>query len=188
MSNELLQLLLSETEDHMKKTLNHLIDTLMKVRAGKASPQMISEVNVDYYGSKTPLNQVANIGSPDAKTIVIQPWEKNMIQPIEKAIMAANLGFNPQNDGEIIRILVPPLTEERRRQLVKMIHIEGENNKVAVRNLRKKAMDEIKMLQKDGVPEDEAKKSEVKVQDMTNHYIKNIDELLVKKEKEIMTV
>jgi len=188
MTNEFLLMVLEETEDNMKKTISHLIDTLMKIRAGKASPQMISEVYVDYYGSKTPVSQMANIGVPDARTIVIQPWDKSMIQPIEKAIMAANLGFNPQNDGELIRIPVPPLTEERRKQLVKFIHTEGENNKIAIRNARKKANDEIKILQKDGAPEDEAKKAEIKTQDLTNQYIKNIDEILEKKEKEIMTV
>ncbi|HPD65478.1 MAG TPA: ribosome recycling factor [Bacteroidia bacterium] len=188
MTNELLLMVLEETEENMKKTIAHFIDTMTKIRAGKASPQMISEVYVDYYGAKTPVHQMANIGTPDAKTILIQPWDKSTIPAIEKAIMAANLGFNPQNDGEIIRIPVPPLTEERRRQLVKFIHQETENNKIAIRNIRKKSMEEVKSLQKDGVPEDEVKKAETKIQDMTNNYIKNIDEITAKKEKEIMTV
>lgn len=188
MTNELLQMALDEMEESMKKTINHFIESMTRIRAGKASPQMISEVFVDYYGVKTPIHQMANIGTPDAKTILIQPWDKSTIQAVEKAIMAANLGFNPQNDGEIIRILVPPLTEERRKQLVKFIHQEAENNKIAIRNIRKKAMEEVKTLQKEGVPEDEVKKAEGKIQEITNNYIKNIDDITVKKEKEIMTV
>lgn len=186
--NEDLLFVVEDCEDQMKKTISHLIVALAKVRAGKASPQMISDVYVDYYGSKTPLSQTANVNTPDAKTILIQPWDKSMIQPIEKAIMASNLGFNPQNDGEVIRINVPPLTEERRKQLVKFINQEAENNRISIRNNRKKANDEIKTLQKDGASEDEAKIAESKIQDLTTEFIKNIDEILALKEKEILTV
>ncbi|MFC2114252.1 ribosome recycling factor [Bacteroidota bacterium] len=186
--NEDLLFVLEESEDQMKRTIDHLIDSLAKVRAGKASPHMISEVHVDYYGSRSPLSQTANINSPDPKTILIQPWDKSMIPVIEKAILASNLGFNPQNDGESIRINVPPLTEERRKQLVKYINQEAENNRISIRNTRKKANDEIKSIQKDGAPEDEAKKAEIKIQDLTTEYIKIIDEILSNKEKEILTV
>ena len=186
--NEDLLFVLEESEDLMNKTIDHLIESLSKVRAGKASPHMISEVHVDYYGAKTPLSQTSNINSPDAKTIMIQPWDKSMIPIIEKAILAANLGFNPQNDGEAIRINVPPLTEERRMQLVKYIHQEAENNRISIRNARKKANDEIKTIQKDGASEDDAKKAEAKVQDLTTDFIKKIDEILAKKEQEILKV
>jgi ribosome recycling factor len=186
--NEDLLFVIEESEEQMKKTIDHVITSFGKVRAGKASPQMISEVYVDYYGSRTPLNQTANISTPDPKTIMIQPWDKSMIEAIEKAIMSSNLGFNPQNDGEIIRINIPPLTEERRKQLVKFVNQEAETNRVSVRNTRKKANDEIKLLQKDGASEDEAKNAESKIQDLTNDYIKKIDEILKKKEEEILTV
>ncbi|MBC8343415.1 MAG: ribosome recycling factor [Bacteroidetes bacterium] len=186
--NEDLLFILEDGEDQMKKTISHLVEALSKVRAGKASPQMISEVYVDYYGSKTLLSQTANVNTPDPKTILIQPWDKNMIQEIEKAIMASNLGFNPQNDGEVIRIIVPPLTEERRIQLVKYINQEAENNRISIRNTRKKANDEIKSIQKEGASEDDAKMAENKIQELTTEYIKNIDEILSAKEKEILTV
>ncbi|MBT3302623.1 MAG: ribosome recycling factor [Bacteroidetes bacterium] len=186
--NEDMLFIIEEGEDQMKRTITHLIESLNKVRAGKASPQMISDVYVDYYGAKTPLSQTANVNTPDPKTIMIQPWDKAMIQPIEKAIMASNLGFNPQNDGEVIRINVPPLTEERRKQLVKYINQEAENNRISIRNTRKKANDEIKVIQKDGASEDDAKNAESKIQDLTTEYIKNIDDILAKKETEILTV
>ncbi len=186
--NEDMLFIIEEGEDQMKRTITHLIESLNKVRAGKASPQMISDVYVDYYGAKTPLSQTANVNTPDPKTIMIQPWDKAMIQPIEKAIMASNLGFNPQNDGEVIRINVPPLTEERRKQLVKYINQEAENNRISIRNTRKKANDEIKVIQKDGASEDDAKNAESKIQDLTTEYIKSIDDILAKKETEILTV
>ncbi len=186
--HEELEFVIETTEEQMNKTINHFIESLGKIRAGKASPQMINEVYVDYYGSRTPLNQTSNIGSPDAKTIVIQPWDKTMIPAIEKAILAANLGFNPQNDGELIRINVPPLTEERRKQLVKFVKDDAETNRVSIRNSRKKANEEIKALQKAGVSEDESKIAETKIQDLTNKFIKRIDEILQMKEQEIMTV
>lgn len=186
--NQDLDNIFESTKDHMQKTINHFIDSLNKIRSGKATPGMISDIIVDYYGSKTPLNQIANISAPDHKTIIIQPWDKGMIQPIEKTIMASNLGFNPQNDGQIIRINVPPLSEERRRQMVKFMHQEGEINKISIRNSRKKANEDIKVAEKEGAPEDLSRRAEDKTQELTNKYIKEIDDLLVKKEKEIMTV
>jgi len=186
--HEDLVFVIEDTEEQMNKTIAHFIESLSKIRAGKASPQMISEVYVDYYGARTPLSQTSNISSPDPKTILIQPWDKSLIQAIEKAILAANLGFNPQNDGEVIRINVPPLTEERRKQLVKFVKDDAETNKVSIRNSRKKANEEIKALEKGGVSEDETKLAETKVQDLTNNFIKRIDEILLKKEQEIMTV
>ena len=186
--NEELFMIVEEAKENMEKTKQHFVDALSKVRAGKASPHMISGVNIDYYGSITPLSQASTISTPDPKTIVIQPWDKSILQIIEKAIMAANLGFNPQNDGEIIRINVPPLTEERRKQLVKFAGQEAENNRISVRSARKKANEEIKKAQKDGASEDEAKDAENEVQEYTNQYIKEIDELLKKKEEEILTV
>jgi ribosome recycling factor len=186
--NQDLTTIIQFTTDHMQKTINHLVDTLTKVRSGKATPAMISDVFVDYYGSRTPLSQVASISAPDHKTILIHPWDKTLIQPIEKAILGSNLGFNPQNDGVIIRINVPPLSEERRKQMVKYIHQEGETNKVSIRNARKKANEDIKLAEKNGAPEDEAKKSEEKIQELTNKHIKEIDDILAKKEKELLTV
>jgi len=186
--NQDLNNILESTKDHMQKTINHFIDSLNKIRSGKATPGMISDVIVDYYGSKTPLNQIASISAPDHKTIIIQPWDKGMIQSIEKTIMASNLGFNPQNDGQIIRINVPPLSEERRKQMVKFMHQEGEINKISIRNSRKKANEDIKVAEKNGAPEDESRRAEDKTQELTNKFIKDIDDLLVRKEKEIMTV
>jgi ribosome recycling factor len=186
--NQDLNNIIESTKAHMEKTISHFVESLNKIRSGKATPGMISDVIVDYYGSKTPLNQIANISVPDPKTIIIQPWDKGMIQSIEKTIMASNMGFNPQNDGQIIRINVPPLSEERRKQMVKLIHQEGEINKISIRNSRKKANEDIKLAEKNGAPEDLSKKAEEKIQELTNKYIKDIDEILVKKEKEIMTV
>ena len=186
--SEEVQSTLNDAKAGMEKSIQHLVNELAKLRAGKASPAMLEGVSVDYYGSQMPLNQVASVNTPDARTIAIQPWEKQMIQPIEKAILGANLGFNPQNDGTLIRINIPPLTEERRRELVKYTHNEGEQAKISIRNFRKEANEKIKKLQKDGLPEDEAKRSEDKVQDLTNNYTAKVDEILVRKEKEIMTV
>lgn len=175
-------------EGKMKKAIDHLENELRVVRVGRANPAMLSGVMVDYYGTMTPLSQVASVGSPDARTIVVQPWEKKMIDPIEKAIMAANLGFNPQNNGESIRIMVPPLTEERRKELVKQVKHEGENARVSIRNARRDALEEIKKMQKNGLPEDVAKDTEAKIQKITDGYNKKVDEVLDKKEKEILTV
>lgn len=172
----------------MEKCLVHTGNELAKIRAGKAMPSMLDSVTVDYYGSHMPLTQVANINTPDARTIVVQPWEKSMLEPIEKAIQDANLGFNPQNDGSIIRINVPPLTEERRKQLVKNVKHEGEQAKISIRNIRKDINEKIKKLQKEGLSEDEAKDGESRVQQHTDSYIVKIDQLIAQKEKEIMTV
>jgi ribosome recycling factor len=180
--------MMNETEQHMQKAISHLETELAKIRAGKANPQILESVHVDYYGTHTPLNQVSNINTPDAKTIVIQPWEKSLLVTIEKAIQAANLGFNPQNDGTIIRIAVPPLTEERRKELVKKTKAEGEHAKVGVRNMRRDTLEHIKKLQKNGLPEDIAKEAEHKVQQLTDSYIQKVDKHLEIKEKEIMTV
>lgn len=175
-------------EGLMVKAIDHLENELRTIRAGRANPSMLSALMVDYYGTMTPLTQVASIGSPDARTIVIQPWEKKMIDPIERAIMAANLGFNPQNNGETVRIVVPPLTEERRKDLVKQMKHEGENARVSIRNARRDAIEEIKKMQKNGLAEDVAKDAETKVQKVTESYNKKVDENMDKKEKEIMTV
>ena len=172
----------------MKKAINHLEAELVKIRAGKANPQMFDGVVVDYYGSPMPINQVANISVMDARTLSIQPWEKNMLQPIERAIIAANMGINPQNDGAIIRIFLPPLTEERRKELVKKCQVEGEHSKVAIRNIRRDAIEQIKKLQKNGLSEDAAKDAEASVQQVTDKYIAGVDKHLSLKEKEIMSV
>lgn len=175
-------------EGKMQKAIEHLDNELRVIRAGRANPAMLSGVMIDYYGKMTPLSQVASVGSPDARTIVVQPWEKKMIDPIEKAIMAANLGFNPQNNGESIRIMVPPLTEERRKDLVKQVKHEGENARVSIRNARRDSLEEIKKMQKNGLPEDVAKDAEAKIQKITDNYNKKVDEVLHKKEQEILTV
>ncbi len=179
---------LKETKENMNNSLMHLEREFQKIRAGKANPSMLDDVMVDYYGNPTPLNQVGNVNTPDAKLIVVQPWEKNMIGPIEKAILAANLGFNPQNDGTIIRIPVPPLTEERRMQLVKQAKAEAEQAKIAIRNIRKTANDTAKQLEKDGIPEDEKKQLENQIQDLTKEFTDKIEKLFELKEKDIMTV
>lgn len=186
--NEEIQFILDNAKEQMDKGLSHLEAELVKVRAGKASPTMLEGIMVDYYGTKTPLNQVANINTADARTLVIQPWEKSTLTPIEKAIMAANLGLNPQNDGVIIRILVPALTEERRKDLAKKAKVEAENAKVSIRTIRKEANEELKKLQKEGTPEDEIKEAETKVQQLTDGYVVKCDKHLEIKEKEIMTV
>ena len=175
-------------EDHMKKAIGHLETELTKIRAGKANPQMLDGIVVDYYGSPMPINQVANISVMDARTLSIQPWEKNMLQPIERAIIAANIGINPQNDGANIRLFLPPLTEERRKELVKKCQAEGEHSKVAIRNIRRDAIEHIKKLQKTGLSEDAAKDAETNVQQVTDRYISAVEKHLSSKEKEIMAV
>ena len=172
----------------MKKAINHLEAELIKIRAGKANPQMLDNIVVDYYGSPMPINQVANISVMDARTLTIQPWEKNMLQPIERAIINANIGVTPQNDGVIIRLFLPPLTEERRKELVKKCLAEGEHSKVAVRSIRRDAIESIKKLQKSGLSEDAAKDAEADVQQVTNKFISQIEKHLGIKEKEIMAV
>ena len=175
-------------EDLMKKAIDHLEVELVKIRAGKANPQMVDGITVDYYGSPMPLNQVSNISVMDARTLSIQPWEKNMLQPIERAIIAANIGIHPQNDGNIIRLFLPPLTEERRKDLVKKCHAEGEHAKVAIRNIRRDAIEHIKKLQKNGLSEDATKDAESNVQGLTDKFIGLVDKHLALKEKEIMVV
>lgn len=182
------QLILDDCKEKMDLAIAHLEKELLHIRAGKANPAMIDSVHVDYYGSLTPLNQVANISTPDPRTIAIQPWEKKMIPVIEKAIMAANLGFNPDNNGEVIRINIPPLTEERRKGLVKQAFKEGENAKISIRASRKSANEELKKLLKEGLPEDMEKDAEKEVQDYTDEFVKKIDTLVSAKEKDIMTI
>lgn len=185
---EEVKLTLDESKQQMEVAVAHLESELAKIRAGKAHPQMLDSVFVDYYGTKTPLSRVANINTPDARTLVVQPWEKSLLGPIEKAIQIANLGFNPQNDGQVVRINVPPLTEERRRDLVKKAKAEAEQSKVTIRNLRRDANEMIRSFVKDGLPEDMAKDAESKIQVLTDTYISKLDKHLEVKEKEIMTV
>lgn len=181
-------IIVAELEQSMKKAINHLEIELSKIRAGKASAQMFEGIMVDYYGNPTPIGQVGNISVMDARTITIQPWEKNMIQPIERAIMQANIGVTPQNDGIQIRIFMPPLTEERRREFVKRANGEGENGKVTIRNIRRDGIEKVKKLQKDGLSEDIVKDTEADIQDITNRFIALVDKHLQAKEKEIMAV
>lgn len=180
--------IIAGAEEQMKKAINHLEAELIKIRAGKANPQMLDNIIVDYYGSPMPINQVANISVMDARTLTIQPWEKNMLQPIERAIINGNIGVTPQNDGVIIRLFLPPLTEERRKELVKKCQAEGEHSKIAIRSIRREAIESIKKLQKSGLSEDAAKDSEAEVQQVTDKFISVIDKHLVTKEKEIMAV
>lgn len=184
--NEDIQFILDTAKEAMDAALKHLEKQLVNIRAGKASPAMLGSVMVDYYGSQTPLNQVANVNTPDGRTITVQPWEKTMLQEIERAIMIANLGFNPMNNGESIIINVPPLTEERRKILAKQAKAEAEDAKVGVRNARKDANNDIKKV--DDVSEDVQKNAEIDIQEMTDTYVKKIDEIFDNKEREIMTV
>lgn len=180
--------ILNETKDHMQKAVMHLEAELIKIRAGRANPQMLDGLVVDYYGSPTPINQVGNITVLDARTITIQPWEKNMLQPIERSIIAANIGITPQNDGVQIRLFLPPLTEERRKELVKKVNGEGEHSKIAIRNIRRDSIEKIKKLQKDGLSEDAAKDAEKDIQEVTDKYVTLIEKHLEAKDKEIMAV
>jgi len=186
--SEELELINLDTASAMNKAINHLETELIKIRAGKANPNMLDGIVADYYGAPTPIAQIANISVLDARTISVQPWEKKMLQPIERAIMASNIGINPQNDGNFIRLFLPPLTEERRKELVKRCNAEGENGKVTIRNIRRDALEQIKKLQKDGLSEDAAKDAEAAIQDQTNRFISLIEKHLEAKEKEIMVV
>jgi ribosome recycling factor len=186
--SEDLDFIVEETDDSMKKAVAHLETELIKIRAGKANPQMLEGLFVDYYGSPTIINQVSNVSVLDARTLTIQPWEKNMLQPIERAIIAANLGVTPQNDGNIIRIFMPALTEERRKEFVKRANNEGEHSKVAIRSIRRDAIESIKKLQKEGLSEDITKDAEKSVQEITDRYITTVENHLAIKEKEIMSV
>lgn len=188
MNPEAVAPILETAEDHMKKAISHLESELVKIRAGKATPQIVDGIQVDYYGSMMPLHQVSNVSVMDARTLSIQPWEKNMLQPIEKAIIAANIGINPQNDGNIIRLFLPPLTEERRKELVKKCHLEGEHSRVAIRNIRRDAIEQVKKMQKEGLSEDATKDAEGSIQGITDKFIEIVEKHLAAKEKEIMSV
>lgn len=183
--NEEIKFILDTAKEAMDAAIKHLEKQLVNIRAGKASPAMLGSVMVDYYGAQTPLNQVANVNTPDGRTISVQPWEKSMLQEIERGIMLANLGFNPMNNGEMIIINVPPLTEERRKTLAKQAKSEAEDAKVGVRNARKDAMNEVK---KSDASEDLQNNAEIDIQELTDSYVKRIDHILDIKEKEIMTV
>jgi ribosome recycling factor len=188
MSDPRLKPVFDALNDNMNKAIDHAASEFTKIRAGKAHPSMLDSVKVDYYGNLVPLNQVGNVSTPDAKTIVVQPWEKAMLQAIEKGIIISNLGLQPTNDGNIVRISLPPLTEERRKETVKKVKGEAEQAKIAIRNIRKDANEQVKKLQKEGLPEDEAKSAEQQVQKITDNFIKKIDELTAAKESELMTV
>lgn len=183
--DEEVKFVLDSAKENMDGSIAHLEKAFIKIRAGKASPVMLSSVMVDYYGSQTPLSQVSNINTPDARTISVQPWEKNLIGEIENAIMNANLGFNPMNNGEMVIINVPPLTEERRKQLVKQAKSEAEDAKVSIRSARQEANKELKALE---ISEDLLKNAEVDVQELTDSYSKKVDAILSVKEAEIMKV
>jgi ribosome recycling factor len=180
--------IIEEIKESMQHALIHLEKEFHKFRTSKASPQMLEGVKVEYYGNPTSVDKIANINTPDARTIVVQPWEKNMLNPLAKAILDANLGFNPQNNGDILRIAVPPLTEERRRDLVKKAKGEAELARVAVRNIRRAAVEDAKKLEKDGVSEDEIKTLEKEIQHITDGFIVQVDKILEHKEKDVMTV
>lgn len=185
---EELELILGAAEESMDKALEHLDYELGKIRAGKANPHVLDDVKVEYFGAPTPLNQVANVSVPDPRTIAVKPWEKSMIGPIEKAIMAANLGLNPDNNGEMIRIMIPPLTEERRRDLAKMAKRTCEDTKIAIRNIRRDAIEDLKKFKKDGLGEDLQKDKEGEIQKLHDVHVKKVDEMYAAKEKDIMTV
>lgn len=186
--NEELELYLDDANERMQATIAHLDKSLAKIRAGRANPAILDGVMIDYYGTPTPLNRISTINAPDARTIRIQPFEKNMVPVIDKAILTSNLGFNPTNNGEVVIVSVPPLTEERRRDLVKQVKNEGETARVSIRNTRRDTNEEIKKLQKNGLSEDIAKDAEAKVQELTNKFSAKVDELLAQKEKDIMTI
>ena len=186
--NEDVQLFFDDAIEKMEKSLYHLSSELVKLRAGKATPSMLDGIMVNYYGTPTPLQQVANINTPDARSFVIQPWEKKMIDAIEKAIFAANIGMTPSNNGEVVRLTVPQLTEERRKSMVKQVKVEGESAKISIRNARRDAIEEFKKMVKQGLPEDMEKDATEEMQKQTEKYYKKVDEILTKKETEIMTV
>tara|TARA_B100001027_G_scaffold159380_1_gene112474 strand:- start:286 stop:846 length:561 start_codon:yes stop_codon:yes gene_type:complete len=185
---EEINMILEEAEDGMKKAISHLNSELSKIRAGRANPSMLDTVRVDYYGSPTPLSQIGNISTLDPRTLTVQPWEKSLLDEITKAIINANLGLNPQNNGEVIIISVPVLTEERRKDLVKRARAEGENAKVSLRTQRKDANDMVKSLKDEGLSEDAVKNAELDVQNLTNSYATKVDELVSVKEEDIMKV
>ncbi|ADY56554.1 ribosome recycling factor [Syntrophobotulus glycolicus DSM 8271] len=181
--------IVKETEEKMKKTLEVLRKEFVTIRAGSANQSMLDKIMVDYYGTPTPINQVANISVPEPRMLVIQPWEKTMIQPVEKAIMKSDLGINPVNDGSVVRLVIPQLTADRRTEIVRTVKKKAEEARVSVRNIRRDMNEEIKKMEKDKtVSEDESKKGQEKIQKLTDKYIKDIDDVLSKKEKEITEV
>ena len=186
--NEEVELIYDMTKERMEKAIEHLDNELVRIRAGKANIHILDGILVEYYGTPTPLNQVSNISTPDAKTIMIQPWEKTMIDPIEKALMNSNVGITPVNNGEVIRLVIPQLTEERRKDLVKQVKSEGENAKVSLRNSRREANDEYKQMQKDGLSEDEVKAAEEKIQNLTDEFSERVENIVESKEQDIMTI
>jgi len=186
--NELIKKQLDDAKAHMEKAIEFCDNELVKIRAGKAMPTMLDGIYVDYYGTPTALNQIGTVNTPDARTLVVQPWEKTMLISIERAIMEANIGLNPQNDGIVIRLNVPPLTEERRKDLVKKVKEEAEKGRIAVRNIRKDANEKIKRSKSEGISDDEIKTGEAEVQKLTDNFIARIDRLMEAKEKDVMTV
>ena len=185
---EEIQLFLDEAKELMEKTIRHTGHELTKIRAGKAMPNMLDGITVEYYGSQTPLQQIASVTTPDARTLVIKPFERKMVSDVERAIINSDLGLNPQNDGEVIRLNIPPLTEERRKNLVKQVKAESENGKISIRAIRKDTNESIKKLKSEGASEDDIKRAEDKVQALTDKFIAQIDDLTAKKEQEIMTI
>ena len=179
---------IKNAEEKMKKSVQHLETEFSEIRAGRANPAVLDKVRIDYYGTPTEISQTANINTPDPRTIIIQPWEKNIVGAINKAILDANLGFTPRHEGDILRIVIPPLTEERRKELTKAAKAEVENSKVNVRNARRNVMDKVKKLKDKSVPEDEVKQVEKEIQDITDKFIAECDKIFAAKEKEIMTV
>jgi ribosome recycling factor len=186
--NEEVQLVYEMAKERMEKAIEHLDNELMRIRAGKANIHILDGILVEYYGTPTPLNQVSNISTPDAKTIMIQPWEKTMIDPVEKAIMNSNVGITPANNGEVIRLVIPQLTEERRKELVKQVKSEGENARVSLRNSRREANEEYKQMQKDGLSEDEVKAAEERIQTLTDEFSEKVEKIVESKEQDIMTI
>ncbi|HKK89599.1 MAG TPA: ribosome recycling factor [Saprospiraceae bacterium] len=186
--SEMIDQAFDEANDQAEKSLEHLKKELSKLRTGKANPSMLDNIYIDYYGSQNPLNQVANVSAQDSKTLTIQPWDKSIIDTIEKAIFEANLGLTPQNDGEVIRISIPPLTEERRKELVKQAKGFAEETKISLRNVRREVLDVIKDQVKDGYPEDQGKRREAEVQTLMDKYGTKVDEIIEAKEKDIMTI
>ena len=180
--------ILNEASARMQKAIDHLEEELLNIRAGKASPHVLNSVMVDYYGTQTPVSGVASVTVPDAKTILIQPWDQKMLRPLEKAILDSNIGLTPSNNGEQIRLTLPPLTEERRKELVKQVRGEAETARISLRNARRDAVDAFKKAQKEGMPEDEAKDGETQSQKLLEKFSKQLDAILDRKEKEIMTV
>ena len=180
--------ILNEASGRMQKAIDHLEEELLNIRAGKASPHVLNSVMVDYYGTQTPVSGVASVTVPDAKTILIQPWDQKMLRPLEKAILDSNIGLTPSNNGEQIRLTLPPLTEERRKELVKQVRGEAETARISLRNARRDSVDAFKKAQKEGMPEDEAKDGETQSQKLLEKFSKQLDAILDRKEKEIMTV